>query len=199
VVLDARAQLANHLTLGPRGVPEQTAYLRESQALLEQVLAVSEQARLPPPPMTRTLLARSLISSPLREDDGPAEDLLRRDARFLEAHYPPNHSYHDFASIVLAHLLVENGGFDEAERLLDRVEKRNRPQLPKPKAHFRLNAVLMLQATIAGDRGDRERARQILEEALAIASEDYPPDHRFVVTAKRAIENLRNKGHFREY
>ncbi len=100
--------------------------------------------------------------------------------------------------IVLADLLVANRRFDEAERILDWVDRRNRPQLPKPKAHSRLNAVLMIRATIASDRGERPRARQILEEALAIASKDYPPEHRFVVTAKRALENLRTKGDFRE-
>ena len=100
--------------------------------------------------------------------------------------------------LVLAHLLVENRAFDEVERLLDMVEKRNRAQLPKPKAHSRLNAALMIRATSAAEQGDRERARRILEEALALASRDYPPDHRFVITAKRALEGLRTKGHFRE-
>ena len=199
IVLDARAQLANHLTMTPRGSPERTFHLRESKEILEQVLADAEQARLPPPPMTRTLLAPRLLDSPSDEDNGPAEDLLRQDARFLAEHYPPNHSYHDFVQIVLANLLVDRRMFDEAESILDTVDRRNRPQLSKPKAHSRLNAVLMIRATIAGDQGDRERARRILEEALAIASKDYPPDHRFVVTAKRALENLRTKGHFREY
>lgn len=198
LVLDARAQLANHLTLGPRGDPNDTFLLRESKGLLEEVLAVSARAHLPPPPMTRTLLARRLISSPSREDDGPAEELLRQDAQFLAEHYPPSHSYHDFVHIVLAHLLVDNKKFDEAERILDMVDRRNRPQLPKPKAHSRLNAVLMIRATSAAEQGDRERARRILEEALALASRDYPPDHRFVITAKRALEGLRTKGHFRE-
>lgn len=198
VVLDARVQLANYLTLTPRGRQDRAFYLRESKTLLEDVLAVSARVRLPPPAMTRTLLARRLIDSPSSEDDGPAEQLIREDARFLAQHYPPQHSHHDFVQIVLADLLVANRRFDEAERILDWVDRRNRPQLPKPKAHSRLNAVLMIRATIASDRGERPRARQILEEALAIASKDYPPEHRFVVTAKRALENLRTKGDFRE-
>jgi len=95
--------------------------------------------------------------------------------------------------------LIEKGKLDEAESLTEMVEKRNRPQLPKPNAHIRLNAALMLRAAVAVEKGDKAHAQQLLEESLAILSETYPPDHRLVLSTARAIQNLKTKGHFREY
>ena len=199
VLINAHSTFAYYLTLSPRGMPERTTYLRESKDIQEQVLEISEREKLPPPPLTRTYLARRLTDSPSTEDDARAEVLLWQNEAFLVAHYPPAHSHLDNNRIALADMLIAQGKPDEAESIIRLVEVKNRSLLPKPRAHILVNASLMLRAAIAADRGDREGSRAILEEALAIASKDYPPEHRLVVAIKRSLENLRTKGDIREF
>ncbi|MBD9478829.1 serine/threonine-protein kinase [Pseudoxanthomonas sp. PXM02] len=198
VLLLARANFANNLTVSPRDAPEWISRMREARDILEDVIAISERQKLPPPPLAKVQLARFLVDSPSVEDDARAELLLKQNATFLAAHYPPAHSHLDNNRIILANLLVELGKPEEADPLLAMVEAQNRPRLPKPKAHILVNAALMIRATIAADRGDRKRAKEILEEALAVTSKDYPPEHRLVVSIKRAMENLRTKGDVRD-
>lgn len=197
-VIGLRSWLAHQLTLVPRTAPadEKARYMDEARELLESVVSVSAQHGLPPPPLSRIYLSRRLIEKSLEENSARAEQLLKDNAAFLAGHYPPGHSHHDSNNTGLAHLLVLTGKLEEADLICQQIEKNNRPQLPNPNAHVRFNAALILRAYIAVEQGDKQRALALLDEAHAVASQSYPADHRLVLTAERARNDLLRTGRF---
>jgi tetratricopeptide (TPR) repeat protein len=123
-----------------------------------------------------------------QEGHAEAEELFRRVLAMREKSYgPENARGTGEPMLLLAEVLHRQGKDQEAEPLFRKVLELRRTLPPND---WDLGAALFGLGAFLADRGEREAARPLLEQALAIRSEHRPPGHRSIEEARGALARL---------